>query len=67
MKSARSEKSDSSGNLNVMMDLNNGRSFVWFRKVEEIPGIYVRRHLQASRWVTKTSPIFSRTRTEISI
>ena len=37
-KSARSEESDSSGDLNVMMDLNKGRSLVWY-KVEKIPGI----------------------------
>ena len=33
-KSARSEKSGSTGNLNVMMDLNKGRSLVWYWKVE---------------------------------
>ena len=33
-KSARNEESDSSGNLNVMMDLNKERSLVWYKKVE---------------------------------
>ena len=42
--------SDSSVSLNVMMDLNRGRSLVWYKKMEGIPGIYFRRHLQASRW-----------------
>ena len=50
-KSAMSEENDSSGNLNVMMDLNKGRSLVWYKKIGWIPGIYVCRHLQASRWV----------------
>ena len=48
--SARSEESDSSGNLNVMMNLNKGRSLVWYKKVDVIPGIFVCRDLQASRW-----------------
>ena len=63
-KSARSEDSENSRNLNV----NDIRSFVRYRKVDEILGIYIRESLKASRWVAvKTSPIASRTRTKINI
>ena len=36
-----SEESDSSGNLNVMIDLNKGRSLVWYKMVKGIPRIYI--------------------------
>ena len=57
-KSARSEESDSSGNLNLMKDLNKGRSF--FCETRRWKGFLdcVHRHLQASKWVAaKPSPI----------
>ena len=45
-KIARSEESESSGNLNVN---NKKRSLVRHRKVEGILGIYIRENLKASR------------------
>ena len=44
------------------------RSLVDYRKVDDIPGIYIRENLKASRWVAvKSSYIASRTRTKINI
>ena len=63
----RSKESDSSGDLNGMMDFKREK-FLWYKKVEGLHGIYVHRHLQASRWVAvNPSPIFSITRTKINI
>ena len=60
-KSARGECSE---NLNV----NNRRRLMRYRMVDDIPGIYIRENLKASRWVAvKPSPIASRTRTKIYI
>ena len=59
-KCARSEKSESSGYV-----YDNRRSLVRYRKVDGIPGIYIRENLKSSRWVTvKPIPIVSRTRTK---
>ena len=64
----KSEECDSSGDLNVMMDLNKGRSLVWNKEVEGFPGIHVCRYLQASSLVdVKPNPISSRTKTKINI
>ena len=43
IKSARSGKSESSGNLNVN---DKRRSSVSYRKVDDIPGIYIPRKLE---------------------
>ena len=52
--------SASSGNLNVNDKI---RSLVKYRKVDEIPEIYIRENLKASKWVAvKHSPITSRSR-----
>ena len=59
-KCARSEKSESSGYV-----YDKRRSLVRYRKVDGIPGIYIRENLISSRWVTvKPIPIVSRTRTK---
>ena len=64
-KSARSEESESSGNLNVN---NKRRSLVRYRKVYGIPRIFIRVNLKALRWVAvKPSPISLGTRTKINI
>ncbi len=64
-KSARSEESESSGNVNVN---NKRRSLVMYRKVDGIPRIYIRESLKAARQVVvKPSPIASRTRTKRNI
>ena len=64
-KSARSEHGDDSGNSNIKLNLIKGRSWVRYRDINGIPGIYIRGSLQVLRWVAvKPSPI-SRTRTKV--
>ena len=46
-KSVNSKESESSGYLNVK---DKRRSLVRYRKVDRIPGIYIRENLKASRW-----------------